>query len=142
MELVAGVNPVFAWTLGVCSALIVIAAAWRAIINPLIHAARQIGRFLDDWYGRTDDLGRHNPGIRARLDAMEIKVDETHAQTQTNGGGSIKDAVNRIERNVHAIDHKLDMHILEALRRDDRISSHDERLDTIEHRRVEGPTRE
>jgi hypothetical protein len=137
MELVSGVHPVLAWILGIAGALVVIGGAWRAVVTPGIKMLRQIGRFLDDWYGRTDSDGDHQPGIRARLDTMETKIEDVHHQTHPNGGESMRDTLVRVEREVVGITHRMDIHFLEANRRNERLDSTDVRLAVLERRAAE-----
>lgn len=56
-------------------------AGWRM--------ARRTSRFLDVWEGT-----KETPSIPARI----AKVEERTAQLERNGGGSVRDAVERIER--------------------------------------------
>lgn len=146
MELVAGVHPVLGWILGIAGALVVLAGAWKAVARPAIDMFRQIGRFLDDWYGREDPDGVRQPGIRARLDNMETKVEQVHHQTHPNGGESLKDVVVRTENQVQGLSHRMDIHLLEARARDTHLASHDARLEAIEreqdHRHHHPPTPE
>lgn len=138
LELAAGVHPSVAWTLATIAVLVFLAGFIKAVIMPALKAIRQISRFLDDWYGRENDP--HRPGIRSRLEDVETQVKQVHHQTHVNGGGSLKDAVNRIEAKVDeaglrvtGLTHRLDLHFLEANARDRTLKEQSERLTAIEH---------
>lgn len=59
-------------------------------------------RFMDDWYG-TEEF----PGVvmrlahgNARFDKLEQEISTIKAELFTNGGSSVRDAINRIEEAV------------------------------------------
>ena len=59
-------------------------------------------RFMDDWYGTEE-----HPGVVARLsegnerfDKIEKELATVKAELFTNGGSSVRDAINRIEEAV------------------------------------------
>lgn len=59
-------------------------------------------RFMDDWYG-TEEF----PGVverlahgNARFDKLEHEISTIKAELFTNGGSSVRDAINRIEEAV------------------------------------------
>jgi hypothetical protein len=83
--------------------------AWRAV-RPFRHAAQQFEEFLDDWRGTPA-----RPGVPERLGVM-VRLDGIEGQTQVipeldrrvarmehelrpNNGGSLRDVMDRVERN-------------------------------------------
>lgn len=57
--------------------------------------------FLDDWSGQPEREGvPARPGVMARLLAMEHGVAEVRAETQPNGGTSLRDVVHRTASDV------------------------------------------
>ncbi|WP_309080266.1 hypothetical protein [Zhihengliuella sp.] len=107
------------------AALAAIIAVARKPVKRLLQLLKELQEFLDDWRGhppRTDASGaiiqEAEPGAMARLRAAEHEL-------QHNGGGSVKDAVARIETSVKNLskqqgetDSKLDEHIAIAKRSD------------------------
>lgn len=75
----------------------------------LIAAAVKVGRFvhratqfLDDWFGEPERDGvDERPGVLKRLKAVED-------QLQPNGGGSLRDSVNRTEKAVQELRGQID----------------------------------
>lgn len=68
--------------------------AWRGL--------RSVGHLLDDLRGEPARPGvPARPGIMDRLAALEVTTAVTRAEVTHNGGGSLKDAVVRIERRVN-----------------------------------------
>lgn len=66
----------------------------------LFKLIKKTGQFLDDWSGEPARPGHEaTPGVVARITAME-------EQLTNNGGSSMKDAVDRIERRGHAIERR------------------------------------
>lgn len=59
-------------------------------------------RFMRDWEGETAEQGRDaTPGVMERLNKLD-------GEFQTNGGKSLKDAVNRIEKRQDRLEQKLE----------------------------------
>lgn len=80
---------------GVTGVAVAVAAA---VGRPLRRLSRQNDEFRLDWYGEQARPGRAAvPGVPERLTRIE-------AELKPNGGGSLRDAVNRLE-------HRLDEHL-------------------------------
>jgi uncharacterized protein with von Willebrand factor type A (vWA) domain len=112
------VTPLIAWGAAVVVGLGVLAAATVAIGRACMKAlrfARTFDRFFREWFGEPEDLQRgepRKPGIPERLGTVEThmgrmceRVSQVDAQVQNvvhemhpNRGGSLRDAVDRIER--------------------------------------------
>jgi hypothetical protein len=68
--------------------------------------SRQNDEFREDWYGRAARPGRgREPGAMERLGAIE-------AQMQPNGGGSMRDAINTLSRDMRQLNDTFDRHLL------------------------------
>ena len=75
------------------------------VIIPIIkksrHLIKVIEEFLIDWSGEEERPGRDAvPGVMERLNVIDGAL-------KNNGGSSLKDAVDRIERRVNRIDDRL-----------------------------------
>lgn len=72
-----------------------VAGACRYWVLPFL---RRIGDFLDDWNGEPERPGHEaRPGVPARLAAIEVEQKRVRREVEHNGGGSLKDAVKRLE---------------------------------------------
>jgi hypothetical protein len=83
-------------------------AAISYLLNKLFKFVQTATRFMDDWYG-TDEY----PGVverlahgNARFDYIEKEIGTIKAELFTNGGSSVRDAINRIEEAVTKKDKK------------------------------------
>lgn len=86
---------------GVAGALLAIGALASALLRPLRRLDRRMSDFQDDWYGRPARPGYPAvPGIPERLAQIE-------KETRPNGGGTMKDALRRIETWVQVADSRL-----------------------------------
>jgi len=71
-------------------------------ITKMFKFIQSTTRFMDDWYG-TEEF----PGVverlahgNARFDTLEKEISTIKAELFTNGGSSVRDAINRIEEAV------------------------------------------
>lgn len=79
---------------GFAGALVVIGGAIRFIVHPLRKLLRDNEEFRSDWYGSVARAGRLPvPGVPERLTRIEAEFAPDH-------GGSLKDAVTRIEHQL------------------------------------------
>lgn len=97
-------------TIGVIGALIFIGwlvyKAW-----PLV---RNVSHLTDDMVGEKARPGvPARPGLMERMAALEEQVNTIHHETRPNGGGSMNDAVRRIERKQSVDGAALSRHIAE-----------------------------
>lgn len=70
----------------------------RRIIQQNEQMARRNDEFREDWYGTAARPGRDaEPGVMERLKGIEARQGRVESQLVTNGGSSLRDAVNRIE---------------------------------------------
>ena len=75
-------------------------------IRPTVRAIKQINHQLDlfmrDWHGTPEEPGRDAvPGVMERLNRLD-------GELSRNGGKSVKDVVNRIEKRLVEGDKKFD----------------------------------
>ena len=79
-----------------------LAVVWRKIIRPVLMMAK-------DWNGEPARAGvEKRPGVMERLDNHDKMLSTIHDEVNLNHGGSIKDAVHRIEADVQKINDRLD----------------------------------
>lgn len=115
-------------------------ADWVAVLSIIVivsgflrlvwtRAIRPLTRLLDDIQGEPARLGvKAQPGWAERLTNIEDAVESVKAEVTHNGGGSMKDQTHRIEQaveevNLRSVDltRKLNDHIADTVRRDERI---------------------
>lgn len=73
-------------------------AATRRLTQPMMEFAREWREFRDDWRGVPDRPGfRGHPGMAERMQKVEERTELIGSELRTNGGGSLKDAVLRVE---------------------------------------------
>ena len=71
----------------------VIRWGWRVL--------RRLGHFLDDYNGQPARDGLpERPGFMARLTSLEQLLQHVVDETKPNHGSSLRDAVNRMERDI------------------------------------------
>lgn len=87
----------------VLTALTIIGVAARVIGR----MARRVGDIHDDWRGEPA-----RPGVEARPGVME-RLKTIEEEMRPNGGGSMRDAVNRLEVRLTSVETKL-AHYIEA----------------------------
>ncbi len=92
------VQGIAAWLVGLVAGLTalgwLVTKAWRGL--------RSIGHLVDDLRGEPARPGvPERPGIMTRLAALEADTARVKAEVTPNGGGSLRDAVVRIERQVN-----------------------------------------
>jgi hypothetical protein len=90
---------------GIISLAIIGASIWFAL-KPLVAAITKINKQLDsfmrDWEGTAAEPGRDAvPGVMERLNRLD-------GELSRNGGKSVKDTVNRIEKRLIEGDKKFD----------------------------------
>lgn len=90
------------WEIVVAAAL-VLAFLVRSVRKAWPHF-RRFGHFLDDWTGEEERPGvPARPGVMDRLGQLESATREL----KPNGGGSLKDAVNRIDERTEQLHQRL-----------------------------------
>lgn len=85
------------------AAAVAIGVIWRALrtLHPIML---DVVQFLEDWRGEPERPGvSARPGVMARLGEMESRT----AELRPNGGGSIKDAITRIDQRSERLDERL-----------------------------------
>jgi len=70
--------------------------------------SRKIGAFLTDWDGTPGRPGvPGTPGVMQRLSQQDDQLTAIQAEVIPNGGGSIKDAVHRIDICIISLDERV-----------------------------------
>lgn len=76
-------------------------AGVAAAVRKAWPLVRKISHFVDDWFGESARPGTAGvPGVLTRLAAIESRLARVEGQFSPNGGGSLRDAVNRVEAAV------------------------------------------
>ncbi|MCG5220255.1 hypothetical protein [Streptosporangium sp. KLBMP 9127] len=86
--------------LAVCGALVVLAGGTVVAVK-ILRGMKRFGDFVDDWQGEPA-----RRGVPARLGVME-RLERIEAQLKPNGGTSLRDAVNRVEKTTARLDEHL-----------------------------------
>jgi hypothetical protein len=75
-----------------------LAVVWRKIIRPVLLMAQ-------DWNGAPARAGvAHRPGVMERLDKHDQMLTSVAAEVSYNHGGSIKDAVDRMDKRLAGVE--------------------------------------
>lgn len=97
------------WLTGVATTIAIILGAWFAIAKFVGPFYKRINKwittweqFMEDWAGTPERIGRSAvPGVMERLNNID-------GELKKNGGKSVKDTVNRIEKRIVEGDKKFD----------------------------------
>lgn len=84
-------SPVLVWLVAAAGAVTAVGVLWRPV-RVAARLVRAVEEFLSDWHG---EPGR--PGVPARAGVL-TRLQVIEAELSYNGGQSVKDAVQRIER--------------------------------------------
>lgn len=100
---ISAVDAALVW----CAALTLLGGgagmAWR-LLRPVWRVARRLDEFADDWNGTPGRAGvPARPGVMARLDRIEHHTGMVAHEVQTNGGQSLRDVVDRVDRRTQRI---------------------------------------
>lgn len=97
--LISGIATTIALILGAWFAIVKFIGPFLKRLNKWTHTWEQ---FMDDWSGTPERPGRSAvPGVMERLNNID-------GELKKNGGKSVKDTVNRIERRLVEGDRKFD----------------------------------
>jgi hypothetical protein len=87
-------HPDWGTIVAACAAITALSALGRWVYR----LARRTGHFLDDWNGEAPRPGQPSrPGVLEQLASVQDEQARVSKELQHNGGGSLKDAVKRIE---------------------------------------------
>ncbi len=76
------------------------ALLWRAT-RGLRRLGRRVDEFIDDWSGEAARPGvPARPGVMARLATIEQRAAAIEHELHPNSGGSLRDAIDRVEARV------------------------------------------
>lgn len=86
------------WAAGIVTVGGALALLWKAITATL-RTGRKWDMFLEDWHGTEARPGRPAvPGIMQRMVDLEEGLRQIRHEVFPNSGGSLRDAVDRLER--------------------------------------------
>jgi len=86
------------WAVAVTAVAGLFGVLWR-LARPARRIARRVEEFIDDWQGvhaRPGVQGR--PGVMTRLETIERSIGVVADEVRPNGGGSMRDAVDRVDQ--------------------------------------------
>lgn len=120
--------------LGYTAVMILLIAFFWKPVKVIWSRLKEFAAFLDQWNGKPEQKDRSGqivqhaePGVSARILTLEEKTERIHHEVTPNHGGSIKDAVRRIEERGNETAYKLaetteklDKHIVIAKESDQR----------------------
>lgn len=94
--------------MGLAGATAIVTSAVTALAGVLFWGLRTLHRtvrgvtdLVDDWRGEPARPGvAARPGVMARLESMDGRLTRIEAELHPNGGATVRDAVNRIERKI------------------------------------------
>lgn len=97
------------WLTGTATAVAIILGAWFAVAKFVRPIIKRISfwlttweQFMEDWHGVSPRPGHDGtPGVMERLNNID-------GELKRNGGKSVKDTVNRIEKRIVEGDKKFD----------------------------------
>lgn len=100
--------------IGIAAVLILLIAFFWKPVKVIWSRLKEFGAFLDQWNGKPEKRDRANGivqhaelGVSARILALEEYTKQIHHEVTPNHGGSIKDAVKRIEDRGNETAYKL-----------------------------------
>jgi len=100
--------------LGISAVMILLIAFFWKPVRVIWARLREFAAFLDQWNGKPEKKDRSGqivqhaePGVSARILTLEEKTERIHHEVTPNHGGSIKDAVKRIEERSNETAYKL-----------------------------------
>lgn len=100
--------------LGYTAVMILLIAFFWKPVKVVWSRLKEFAAFLDQWNGKPEKKDRSGqivqhaePGVSARILTLEEKTERIHHEVTPNHGGSIKDAVKRIEDRSNETAYKL-----------------------------------
>lgn len=100
--------------LGYTAVMILLIAFFWKPVKVIWSRLKEFAAFLDQWNGKPEKKDRSGqivqhaePGVSARILTLEEKTERIHHEVTPNHGGSIKDAVKRIEDRGNETAYKL-----------------------------------
>lgn len=90
------IGAVFA-AFGVVVTMIIKGVAW------VLRTMQRLGRMTDDFLGRPESApgaGDGRPGVLSQLGTLNKRVERVEYQLHPNGGGSVADTINKIDRKL------------------------------------------
>ena len=94
---IGAVDAAVVWAIAIVAILGLLGALWR-LVRPLRRIVQLVDMFWEDWQGTPGRPGvPPRPGVMARLDRIEDRVGIVVHEVRPNGGGSMRDAIDRVD---------------------------------------------
>ena len=91
------------WAGGVVAVLGFLGGLWRFLRRGRA-VVRRLDQFIDDWQGTESRPGvEGRPGVMERLSRIERTVGVVVHEVRPNAGGSMRDAINRVDRRTASL---------------------------------------
>lgn len=109
-EFLGGPNGWMFWT---CALILLGGILWKPL-RVIWRRLREFAVFLDQWNGKPEKKDRSGqviqhavPGVAGRILTLEEKTERIHHEVTPNHGGSMKDALKRVEDSAKETAYKL-----------------------------------
>lgn len=109
-EFLGGSNGWMFWT---CALTLLGGVLWKPL-RVIWRRLREFAVFLDQWNGKPEKKDRSGqviqhavPGVAGRILTLEEKTERIHHEVTPNHGGSMKDALKRVEDSAQETAYKL-----------------------------------
>lgn len=97
-------NDVLLWAGAVVTLATALGLIWHAT-RGVRRLAQRVEDFVDDWTGTDERPGvPGRPGVMTRLGAIEQQLVEVQHELHPNSGGSLRDAVDRVDHRTRHLD--------------------------------------
>lgn len=94
---IAPVDTIVIWSVAAVAVAAALGLLWR-LTRGVRRIVGRVDEFVDDWNGTTARPGvAGRPGVMARLDRIEQRLESVEHELHPNSGGSLRDAVDRVD---------------------------------------------
>lgn len=94
---VVAVDTIVIWSVAAAAVAAGLGLLWR-LTRGVRRIVGRVDEFVDDWNGTVPRPGvAGRPGVMARLDGIERRLRSVEHELHPNSGGSLRDAVDRVD---------------------------------------------